>query len=65
MVKSHECEDTRKGRKDHVKINSVNELQEPCFVQFTEQKLRKRVNKSKIHSLMQDSFLERGFQKGN
>ena len=38
MVNTHEREDTRKYRKEHVKINSINELQEPFFIQFTEKK---------------------------
>ena len=41
MINTHKREDAREGRKNHVEENALLEVNEPCWMQFQKDSLKR------------------------
>ena len=64
-MSAREREDVDKDRKNHMKINIIDEIREPCFTWLAKQNLMKLLKKSKMCSSKQYALLQKGCQKGD
>ena len=65
MINIHEREDVKIDRKNHVKTNAALELEEPCWIQFKVDDLRKMLIEANMSLSRQEVLCQKGHVKNN